>query len=103
VATLVLVAGCASSDRVVVDNEKGKYRDFREQFIAERPAEWGESRATCVADQMIPRLDPIVLSRMNAAARGDIQLTASEYDQISTMVKIRLQNDREEIKSACGA
>ena len=100
VAMLVL-AGCAS-DPVVVDVEKGKYRDFREQFIAERPADWPEPWAACLADQMIPKLDPLVLGRMNAAARGDYKMTASEHEQISRMVRIRLEHDRDEMRAACG-
>ena len=99
VATL-LVAGCASGHQAVA--EKGKYQDFREQFIAERPADWPASWAACLADQMIPKLDPVVLGRMNAAARGDYTMSESEYEQVTTMVRVRLENDRDEMRAACG-
>jgi hypothetical protein len=100
VATALVAAGCAS-DPVVVSNEKGRYHDFREQFIAERPADWPQDYAVCVADAMIPKLDPVALGRMNAAARGDIQLTASEHEQLEQIMKVRLEDYEREIFIAC--
>jgi len=89
-------------EKLVAAPPAGKYRDFREQFIAERPSDWPEPWAACLADQMIPKLDPVVLGRMNAAARGDYQMTASEYEQIDRIVRIRLEHDRDEMRAACG-